>query len=89
VGENAAAKADRLLTSGRVVIVRAAGREVDAVVKGDSGAIYAVHHARGKWSCSCVHAPYGWCSHLRAVQTITAPAGPVILGPDLMIGATS
>jgi hypothetical protein len=84
--ETAAMKADRLLTSGRAVIVHADGRRVDAVVKGDTGAIYSVTHRPGQWACSCDHAPYGRCSHLRAVQTITAPAGPVVLAPDLMVG---
>ena len=86
--KSAAMKADRLLVSGRVVIVHADGRRVDAVVKGDTGAIYSVTHRPGQWTCSCDYATFGWCSHLRAEQTITAPAGPVILAPDLMVGAT-
>lgn len=55
--ENAATKAERLLASGRVVITHVDGREVDAIVRGDSGALYSVKHLPGQWSCSCDHAP--------------------------------
>ena len=87
--ESAASKAERLLATGRVVVVHVDGREVDAVVRGDSGALYSVRHLPGQWSCSCDASPYGRCSHLRAVQLITAPAGPVVLAPDLMVGGTA
>lgn len=87
--ENAATKAERLLAAGRVVVTYVDGRTVDAIVKGDSGALYLVKHLPGQWSCSCDHAPFGRCSHLRAVQLITAPAGPVVLAPDLMVGGTA
>jgi hypothetical protein len=84
--ETAASKARRLLVEGRVVVVGVDGTEVDAIVRGDSGAVYLVRHLPGQWSCSCDASPYGRCSHLRAVQLITAPAGPVVLAPDLMVG---
>lgn len=87
--ETAGSKAVRLLASGRVVVTHVDGRTVEAVVRGDSGALYSVKHLPGQWSCSCDHAPYGRCSHLRAVQLITAPAGPVVLAPDLMVGGTT
>ena len=87
--ENASAKARRLLTEGRVIVTRVDGRHVDAIVRGDSGAVYSVRHLPGHWSCSCTAAPYARCSHLRAVQLITAPAGPVVLAPDLMVGETA
>lgn len=54
-----------------------------------SGAVYSVRHLPGQWSCSCTAAPYARCSHLRAVQLITAPAGPVVLAPDLMVGGAA
>lgn len=87
--ENAATKARRLLTEGRVTITHVDSREVAAIVKGDSGAIYSVMHRPGKWSCSCDASPYGRCSHLLAVQLITAPAGPVVLEPDFVVGETA
>jgi uncharacterized Zn finger protein len=87
--ENAATKAERLLATGRVVITHVDGRHVEAIVRGDSGAVYLVRHLPGQWSCSCTAAPYARCSHLRAVQLITAPAGPVVLAPDLMVGGTA
>ena len=62
---------------------------VTAIVRGDSGAVYLVRHLPGQWSCSCTAAPYAGCSHLRAVRLITAPAGPVVLAPDLMVGGTA
>jgi hypothetical protein len=89
VRENAAAKARRLLAEGRVIVTHADGRNVSATVRDDSGAVYAVAHRPGRWSCSCEHAPYGRCSHLQAVQLITAPAGSVVLATDLMVGGTA
>ena len=40
---------------------------------------------------ACAHArPNLWAVlHLRAVQLITAPAGPVVLAPDLVVGGTT
>lgn len=87
--ETAATKAERLLTSGRVVIVRVEGRYVQAVVRGDTEGHHLVEHAGGRWTCDCTGAPYGRCSHRMAVMLVTAPVGLSILAPDLMVGATS
>jgi hypothetical protein len=59
--ENSAAKARRLLAEGRVIVTHVDGRDVSATVRGDSGAVYAVAHRPGQWSCSCKAAPFGRC----------------------------
>jgi uncharacterized Zn finger protein len=87
--ETAAMKAERLLTSGRVVVVRADGRHIRALVRGDTEGFHTVEHGGGRWTCSCSHAPYGSCSHRRAVMLVTAPVQPAIFAHDLMVGATS
>jgi uncharacterized Zn finger protein len=87
--ENAIEKAERLLTSGRVVVVRASGRDVRAIVRGDTEGFHVVEHLAGRWTCDCTGAPYSQCSHRRAVQLVTAPVGLQILSPDLMVGVAS
>lgn len=71
--ENAAAKAKRLLGEGRVLLTRVVDREVDAIVRGDSGEFYAVSHRPGSWICPCA-ALSGACSHVQALMLVTAPA---------------
>jgi uncharacterized Zn finger protein len=85
--ENAAAKAERLLTSGRVVLTRVDGRYVRAIVRGDTQGFHVVEHVGGQWSCDC--SSYRACSHRLAVQRITAPVGRLVLAPDLMVGVAS
>jgi uncharacterized Zn finger protein len=89
VRENADAKADRLLVTGRVVIVRAEGRYVQAIVRGDEEGHHVVEHVGGRWVCDCTAAPFGRCSHRMAVQRITAPVGRLIPAADLQVGAVS
>ena len=72
--ENARSKAARLLTEGRVVIDIARDRYVRAYVRGDSGTFYEVVHDKGTWSCPC---PSSRCSHVLAVQLVTAPVRTV------------
>lgn len=72
--EHAASKARRLLAEGRVTVVRAIGPEVDAVVRGDSSAIYRVQHRPGSWMCTCE--ALGLCSHVRGVMLVTAVTTP-------------
>jgi len=68
----AAEKARRLLSEGRVIITEARGRCVRAEVRGDSGETYEVaHELDGRWLCACV--ARGICSHVQAVQLVTAP----------------
>ncbi len=69
--ENAAAKARRYLTEGRVVLTRVTPSSVKAIVRGD-GATYTSIYRAGQWSCSCP-ARTDQCSHLRAVRLVTAP----------------
>jgi len=70
--ENAQAKSRRLLIEGRVVITEARGRSVRAEVRGDSGETYEVaHELDGRWLCACI--ARGNCSHVQAVQLVTAP----------------
>jgi uncharacterized Zn finger protein len=87
--ETAAMKAERLLTSGRVVIVRADGRRFRALVRGDTEGFHTVEHDDGRWSCDCSHAPYGSCSHRRAVMLVTAPVQSATYSPERMVGGMS
>jgi uncharacterized Zn finger protein len=68
--ENAATKARRYLTEGRVILDRVGPHEVGATARGDG----QVHHmgwtpTRG-WHCTCP--AKGRCSHLLAVGLVVA-----------------
>jgi uncharacterized Zn finger protein len=72
VRESADVKGRRYLTEGRVIVRRMAGEIVLADVRGDTGVVHKVTHRPGKgWRCSC--AARGRCSHLVALQLVTAP----------------
>lgn len=79
--ETVAAKSERLLLSHRVAITRVHGRQVEAIVRGDSGAFHIVCHEGGRWTCSCDAGPFRMCSHRLAVMHCTAPAGAVVVSP--------
>jgi len=64
------AKANRLLTDGRVFIRWSTPEIVSAVVRGDAG-IYDVRLDRGHWSCPCPARVT--CSHMTAVMRVTLP----------------
>lgn len=81
--ENAAAKARRLLAEGRVVVTRVAGLEVDGIVRGDSSGFHRVSHRPGLWSCDCASVGRN-CSHIQAVQLVTAPSGAWLASENLM-----
>lgn len=83
--ETAASKAERLLLTGRVTITSVVGRRVVAAVRGDSGAIHVVRHADGAWTCSCPAGPFKLCSHRLSVMAVCAPAGALVLSPDVMV----
>jgi hypothetical protein len=72
--EDAATKARRLLTEGRVSIEIAAVSEpfLGATVRGDSGEFYACGYEldAGGWWCSCP--ARGRCAHLQALMLIFA-----------------
>ena len=76
--ENAASKAKRYLTEGRVVITQVVPGRVDAIVRGD-GSIHAAGYRSGTWACSCP-ARTADCSHLRALRLTTAVDLPDCLG---------
>jgi uncharacterized Zn finger protein len=79
--ESAVDKARRLLGSGAVRIVGLSGTDVSAIVEGDHRT-YTVHRRRGRMTCSC--ACPGPCSHGRAVDLVTVPAGSWVVAPDLL-----
>jgi hypothetical protein len=70
--ENAATKALRLLTEGRLRVKRVEGDLVIATCKGDSGRIYDLGFdpRNAQWRCTCEARSV--CSHLRALQLVTA-----------------
>lgn len=69
--ENAADKAYRYVTSGRLTIVRVVPGEVVAWCKGD-GAVHQLGWSRGGYWCSC-ESRSAHCSHLRALRLVVAP----------------
>jgi uncharacterized Zn finger protein len=67
--ETAAAKAQRYLVEGRVILVRVTESTALAKVRG-SGQIWTVTASPAEWSCSC---PARFrCSHKLAVGLVTA-----------------
>jgi uncharacterized Zn finger protein len=71
--ENAMTKARRLLGEGRVIVTHVNGRDIDAVVRGDSAELYRVTHRSGIWADDCP--ALGRCSHVQALMLITLPVG--------------
>lgn len=67
--ENAASKAARYLTEGRVILTEVSKGKVAASVRGE-GAIYHAGFS-GEWYCSCPAVRD--CCHIRAVRRISAP----------------
>lgn len=67
------AKAERLLTTGAVHIIRADGVQILAKVQGD-GSEHTVEYStigRRGWRCDCqAHTHTLWCSHLEAVELV-------------------
>ncbi len=70
--ENAATKARRYVSEGRLVVDLVANGEVRARCRGD-GAIYRLGYRNGRWACSCP--ALGRCSHLVALGLVVAPEG--------------
>ena len=70
--ENAATKALRLLTEGRLRVTRVRGDLIVAECRGDSGQVYHLGHdpRNLQWRCTCE--ARGRCSHLIALQLVTA-----------------
>jgi len=70
VRENAAVKAHRYLTEGRVVLLTVTTDTVAGVVRGDAALHRVDYGVRRGWRCSCP--AVGRCSHLLAVGLVTA-----------------
>jgi hypothetical protein len=67
--ENAAVKARRLLSEGRVTLRCIGPDAIVANVRGDSAKVYAVvWDLTGGWFCPCP--AIGRCSHILAVQLV-------------------
>lgn len=70
--ENAATKARRLLTEGRVTVLIRDRVHLEAVVRGDSGIEHRVaHDFTAGWTCDCEATAFkSSCSHVQALQLI-------------------
>lgn len=71
--ESVEAKARRILGAGRLLVEQLDDDQVRALCAGDSG-MYELLVDRNRASCSC--AANGHCSHLLALELITARRGP-------------
>ncbi len=67
--ENAERKAERLLSSGRLVLTWIDQAEIRATCRGDSGEVYRLGYRPGGWHCDCP--ALGRCSHMVALQRVT------------------
>lgn len=65
-------KAMRLLTAGRLRVLRVEGRLVVAECRGDSGEVYKLGHdpRNGQWRCGCPARTD--CSHLAALWSVVS-----------------
>lgn len=68
--ENAETKGRRYLLEGRLLVTFVDPRRVRARCRG-SGSVHRLGYDRGAWYCSCP--ARGVCSHLVALQLVTAP----------------
>jgi uncharacterized Zn finger protein len=71
--ENVTAKAVRILTEGRISVIRVDPDGVLALVRGDTAAIYTVTFNGTRWDCTCP--ALGRCSHAFAVQRVVVTEG--------------
>ena len=72
MAESAHVKGRRLLTEGRLVVLKVADGEITASCRGDSAEFYELRYdpASTRWSCTCQEMK-GKCSHLIALQLVT------------------
>lgn len=68
--ENAATKARRYLTEGRLIVTYVNRDRVRAVCRGD-GAVHRLGFEHGTWTCTC-EVRTDACSHLRALRHVVA-----------------
>jgi hypothetical protein len=73
VRENAATKARRYLTEGRLVITHVSDRRALATCRGD-GHVYRLTVNGDEWTCTCT--ARGRCSHLLALGSVVAVNEP-------------
>lgn len=66
------AKARRYLVEGRVVITHVDNDTVRATVRG-AGTVHECGFNRRRWWCSCRRTPTQRCSHVAALELVTAP----------------
>ena len=82
--ENAAAKANRYLVEGRIVLSLVTTLQVKGTARGD-GALWRFGYDQGAWWCDCP-ARSDQCCHLRAARRIVAvtdtPTAPSDVGSD-------
>ena len=76
--EAVAEKGLRYLTEGRLTIISADARRIEALVKGDSGHQYTVIHDGSRWACSCP--ARGRCAHMTALMRVCSLPGSAVLG---------
>lgn len=69
--ENAALKARRYLSEGRIVLTLVEDDRVEGTARGD-GRLYGFAFRGGLWLCACA-ALTDQCCHLRAARLVTAP----------------
>jgi uncharacterized Zn finger protein len=81
--EDRDAKAERLLISGAVTLVQIHAAGVLALVEGDT-ALHRVEYRSGRWSCDCIAATFGVCSHATAVSRVTAAPGDWSPAPGVL-----
>ena len=84
--ETVAAKAQRLLLDGAVVVEAAGVGYFTATVRGSTD-YNLVTFGRGGWSCTCRCRTT--CSHLLAVRLIAPPAYGRLITAPVLTGATS
>jgi len=65
-------KAERLLISGRLRVLRVDGNLIAAECRGDSGEVYQLGYQPDfeRWGCTCPARTS--CSHLQALWSVTA-----------------
>ncbi|MGZ5296847.1 MAG: hypothetical protein ACXWYT_08030 [Actinomycetota bacterium] len=66
--ENAATKARRLLTEGRLTVRTVTENVIEASVHGDSALVYITRWDRGGWTCTCD--ARSRCSHVQALMLV-------------------
>lgn len=75
--EGAPEKGRRLLTEGRLNVLRRSGDDIEAEIRGDSGEVYRVGYRPDttRWYCTCPVRTDA-CSHLVALRLVTVKIGP-------------